>query len=44
MTAPRQLKTRAWPRAFLRSLGHASWAPEQTATGINFLASRHSGE
>ena len=44
MTAPRQLKRRAWPGAFLRSLGHASWAVEQTATGINFLASRHSGE
>lgn len=44
MTAPRQLKGRAWPGAFLRSLGHASWAVEQTATGINFLGSRHSGE
>lgn len=41
MTAPRQLKRRAWPGAFLRSLGHASWAAEQTASGINFLGGRH---
>lgn len=41
MTAPKQLKRRAWPGAFLRSLGHASWAAEQTASGITFLGSRH---
>ncbi|UYZ09282.1 hypothetical protein CFBP5507_16400 [Agrobacterium salinitolerans] len=41
MTAPKQLKRRAWPGAFLRSLGHASWAAEQTASGITFHASRH---
>lgn len=41
MTAPNQLKRRAWPGVFLRSLGHASWAAEQTAAGINFLGSRH---
>jgi len=40
MTAPKQLKTRARPGAFLRSLGHASWAAEQTASGITFLGSR----
>jgi DNA helicase-4 len=41
MTARQQLKRRAWPGAFLRSLGHASWAAEQTAAGINFLGGRH---
>lgn len=41
MTAPKHLKRRAWPRAFLRSLGHASWAAEQTASGITLLGSRH---
>lgn len=42
MTAPKQLKRRAWPPgAFLRSLGHASWAAEQTASGITFMGSRH---
>ncbi|MDX1217386.1 AAA family ATPase [Sinorhizobium medicae] len=37
MGAPPLLKRRALPGAFLRSLGHASWAAEQTASGINFL-------
>ncbi|MCZ7889726.1 hypothetical protein [Agrobacterium salinitolerans] len=41
MTAPKQLKRRAWLGAFLRSLGHTSWAAEQTASGINFLGCRH---
>ncbi|GAA5658476.1 hypothetical protein Brsp06_04860 [Brucella sp. NBRC 13694] len=41
MTAPKQLKRRAWKGVFLRSLGHASWAAELTATGINFLGSHH---
>ena len=41
MTAPRQLKRRAWPGAILRSLGHPSWAAEQTDTGITFLGGRH---
>ncbi|TAW39126.1 hypothetical protein ELH92_36875 [Rhizobium ruizarguesonis] len=33
MTARQQLKRRDWPSAFLRSLGHASWAAEQTEAG-----------
>ena len=41
MAAPRRLKRRAWKGAFLRSLGHASWAAEQTASGIDFLGGRH---
>ena len=40
MTAPRQLRRRAWPGAILRSLGHPSWAAE-TDTGITFLGGRH---
>ncbi|RWX20983.1 hypothetical protein EHI47_37790 [Rhizobium leguminosarum] len=40
MTARQQLKRRDWPAAFFRSLGHASWAAEQTAAGINFLGGR----
>ena len=41
MTAPRRLTRRAWKGAVLRSLGHASWAAEQTATGIDFLGGHH---
>lgn len=37
MTAAKQLKRRAWPGALLRSLGQASWAAQQTSTGIDFL-------
>lgn len=33
MTARQQLKRRDWPAAFFRSLGHASWAAEQTEAG-----------
>ena len=40
MAAAQRLKRRAWKGAFLRSLGHASWAAEQTASGINFLGGR----
>jgi len=32
-----RLKRRPLPGALLRSLGHASWAAERTASGINFL-------
>jgi len=39
--AAQRLKRRAWKGAFLRSLGHASWAAEQTSSGINFLGGRH---
>lgn len=40
MTAPQRLRRRAWTGALLRSLGHASWAAEQTPSGIDFLGSR----
>ncbi|TDW37108.1 hypothetical protein [Rhizobium gallicum] len=43
MGSPQRLKRRAWPGAFLRSLGHASWAAEQTASGINFLGGHDQG-
>jgi DNA helicase-4 len=38
MTA--RLKRRAWTGALLRTLGHASWAAEQTPSGIDFLGGR----
>lgn len=41
MTGPKQLKRRAWRGAFLRCLGHASWAAEQTPAGINFFGGHH---
>lgn len=41
MTTPKRLKRRAWQGAILRSLGHASWAAEQTESGIKFLGGRH---
>lgn len=41
MGTPRRIKRRAWSGAFLRSFGYASWAAEQTASGINFLGGRH---
>lgn len=40
MAAPQRLKRRAWTGAILRSLGHASWAAEQTPSGIDFLGGR----
>jgi DNA helicase-4 len=40
MAAAQRLKRRAWKGAFLRSLGHASWAAEQTPSGISFLGGR----
>jgi len=39
--AAQRLKRRAWKGAFLRSLGHGSWAAEQTPSGINFLGGHH---
>ncbi len=41
MEETQRLKRRAWRGAFLRSLGHASWAVEQTPSGISFLGGRH---
>lgn len=41
MAAAQRLTRRAWRGAFLRSLGHASWAVEQTPSGISFLGGRH---
>ncbi len=39
MGAPQLLRRRALPGAFLRSF--ASWAAEQTASGITFLGGHH---
>jgi len=41
MLAPQRLKRRNWKGAILRSLGHASWAAEQTDSGTEFLGGRH---
>ena len=41
MMARQRLKRRAWTGALLRSLGHASWAVEQTPAGIDFLGGPH---
>ncbi len=40
MTAPTQVKRRAWPGALLHALGHASWAAEQMAQGIEYIGGR----
>ncbi|MFD1328864.1 UvrD-helicase domain-containing protein [Mycoplana ramosa] len=41
MSAPNTLIRRKWPGALLRAMGHATWAAEQTGSGITLLGGRH---